>query len=275
MSCTSWIYICRIWQAEGVKFACCLSSVLIKLFTWYDCGGGSSWPEPAKWWSVPGQPSGMTAALSTARLLAFPVTTINPPPTHQQTHPRWLTDISGDNNLRFPNLWLHLTPNLSLLRHSRPAVGEQSKTGAAAVNKKLFNCYTEVQYRHARESDNCPRSTEILQINQWAALLIPSRQRQIKCIIDLCNPSICKSDRGKGWGKGGDSLALQHHLYIPLSSCSPFPTSLKTSWRVGRLGWVQGECHGAGSCGISVQGWIWLRLKTWLFLINDPQAAPH
>lgn len=26
--------------------------------------------------------------------------------------------------------------------------------------------------------------------------------------------------------------------------------------------------------GVSVQGWIWLRLKTWLFLINDPPAVP-
>lgn len=128
----------------------------------------------------------------------------------------------------FPNLQLTLTPALaprSPLRHSRPTLGKQNETGGAAAIKKRFNfCHTEVQFCHAWESDNYPRSTEILQINQWAALLIRSGQRQIKCIIDLCNPSICSSSPwGSVWGKreaaprltGSTAQSLSSSFFLP------------------------------------------------------------
>lgn len=64
------------------------------------------------------------------------------------------------------------------------------------------------------ESDNYPRSMEILQINQWATVLIPPpppRMRQIMCIIDLCNPCICNPAlrRGRGGLEGGGVRALR------------------------------------------------------------------
>lgn len=143
----------------------------------------------------------------------------NPRHTHtqQSTNPPIVTKYnSRDDNLTFPNLQLNLTPALTLLHHSRPAVDEQNETGGATAIKKHFNFrHTEVQFRHAWESDNYPRSTEILQINQWAVLLIPSGQRQIKCIIDLCNPSICNSSPSGEGVRLQDSLALQHNFYLP------------------------------------------------------------
>lgn len=58
-------------------------------------------------------------------------------------------------------------PRFAPSQSIQPAVGKQSEMGGAAAIKKRFNFrHTEVQFCHARKSDNYPRSTEILQINQ-------------------------------------------------------------------------------------------------------------
>lgn len=106
----------RIQRVEGVKFACWLSSVLIKLFTCSGCRTGSSWPEPAKWWSVPRQPSGMTAAPSTTRQSAGILCHHYIPTTTTHTAPPAMTKVQQwrrDNNLKSPNQQLNLTPALA------------------------------------------------------------------------------------------------------------------------------------------------------------------
>lgn len=91
----------------------------------------------------------------------------NPPPQHTHTNQLVTNYNSRDDDLTFPNLQLNLTPDLALLGHSHPVVDERSETGGATAIKKRFNFrHTEVQFHHAWESDNYPRSTEILQINQ-------------------------------------------------------------------------------------------------------------
>lgn len=166
------------------------------------------------------------------------------PPTRPRTHLLWQYS-GGDSNLKFPNLQLNLTLDLC---HSRPAVGKQSETGGATAIKKRFKFrHTEVQFRHAWESDNYPRSTEILQINQWAALLIPSGQRQIKCIIDLRNPSpsICNSSL-KGWGWG---CTKTHWLYSTISVFLFLPVLLSRLSPTWLACWLPGLRTGGVSWG--------------------------
>lgn len=162
-----------------------------------------------------------------------------PPPsprTHPSTNPPSMTSDGSNNNLKSPNLQLDLTPaqlNVQL------GVGEQSGMGGAAAIKKCFNFrHTEVQFCHACESDNYPRSTEILQINQWAAFLIPSGRSQIKCIIDPCNPCIC--NYSPGWGvRGGGGSACTEPALSSSSLVFSFTRFLPT-WLVCCLGWLGG-----------------------------------
>lgn len=145
------------------EFACCLSSVLIKLFTFLrlwcqqfmtEACKMVKHPQTAKWYD----------GSSTDCLPAFPFTATTPDThacTHTNTHalyhePTCFNQVQQqDGNLTLSNLQLNLTPALTLLRHSRPAVDEQNETGGATATKKRFNFgHTEVQFHHALESDN-------------------------------------------------------------------------------------------------------------------------
>lgn len=102
----------------------------------------------------------MTAAPSLTSLLAFSVSNTSP---HTHTRLNQSTVMAMKTISNPPIKQLNLTPALTLLRHSRSAVGKQKQPRL----KKRFNFrHTEVQFCHAYESDNYPRSTEILQINQ-------------------------------------------------------------------------------------------------------------
>lgn len=142
------------------------------------------------------------------------------------------------------------------------------KTGRATTSKSDLT-------QNACESDNYPRSTEILQINQWAALLILSGQRQIKYIIDLCNPSICNA---RGWGKEKGEViqrftSQQHHLCI--SSFSASFLSIYPTW----LACLLPETIAREGGDIILQLWcISVRLdlaqtKCRAFLISDPLSV--
>lgn len=110
-------------------------------------------PQTAKWYD----------GSSTDCLPAFPFTATTPN-THARTHinthtlyrkpTRFNPVQQQDGNLTLSNLQLNLTPAITLLCHSRPAVDEQNETGGATATKKRFNFgHTEVQFHDALESD--------------------------------------------------------------------------------------------------------------------------
>lgn len=135
-----------MWRAEGVKFACCLSSVLIKLFTFLRLWCQQFMTEACKMVNRP-QTAKWYDGSSTDCLPAFPFTATTPDTrTHARTHtnthalyhePTRFNQVQQrDGNLTLSNLQLNLTPALTPLPHNRPAVDEQNETGGATATKK-------------------------------------------------------------------------------------------------------------------------------------------
>lgn len=105
-------------------------------------------------------------------------------------------------------------------------------------------------------------------------LLIPSAQRQIKCIIDLRNPSICsyslsrEGARFQAYNRTGSTISFFLLLSFPLFSVKLAGVT------------AAGDGHrGVASLGRNLwhisAGLDLAQTKDMAFLINDPQAVPH
>lgn len=155
-------------STEGVKFSCRLSSALIKLFTWHGSGASSSWPEPAKWWSVPGQPSGMMETWSTAVCL-HSLSPLQPLPhssVHKPTHGDQST-TAGITISSFPissPIWtLPSLCSVTAIQQARREEQQRLKSALTLVTQKcnfatLENLITTQGQRKYFKSINEPHS---------------------------------------------------------------------------------------------------------------------